>query len=104
MNLDALSLRELQDLQKKVSKAIETYHDRAKKEAIAELNDKARALGFTIEELFGDKPAKATRAPVAAKYRHPENAEVTWSGQGRKPTWFVAALDGGASESDLLIK
>lgn len=104
MNLDALSLRELQELQKKVLKAIETYHDRAKKEAIAELNNKARALGYTIEELFGDTPAKATRKPVAAKYRHPENAEMTWSGRGRKPLWFVAALEGGASESDLLIE
>lgn len=104
MNLDDLSLRELQDLQKKVAKAIETYHERAKKEAIAELNDKARAMGFTIEELFGGASAKAARKPVAAKYCHPENADLTWSGRGRKPLWFVAALEAGASENDLLIK
>ena len=104
MNLDEMSLRELQDLQKKVTKAIDTYQDRMKREALAELREKAQQMGFTIEELFGSISAKASKAPVAPKYRHPENHELTWSGRGRKPAWFNAALENGISERDLLIQ
>jgi DNA-binding protein H-NS len=46
---------------------------------------------------------KPTRAPAAAKYRHPENPSLTWSGRGRKPLWFVAALEAGKSADDLAI-
>ncbi|WP_354540899.1 H-NS histone family protein [Roseovarius sp. MBR-6] len=38
---------------------------------------------------------------AAAKYRHPENPALTWSGRGRKPQWFVEALDAGNTASDL---
>ena len=43
------------------------------------------------------------RAPAAAKYRHSENPALTWSGRGRKPQWFVEALEAGKTASDLAI-
>ena len=45
MDLDTLSLEELKKLQSDVAKAISTYEDRMKKEAIAELEAKAREMG-----------------------------------------------------------
>lgn len=41
------------------------------------------------------------RAPSIVKYRYLAGDE-TWSGHGRKPSWFVAALKGGTSPEDML--
>ncbi|MDD8151378.1 MULTISPECIES: H-NS family nucleoid-associated regulatory protein [Enterobacteriaceae] len=38
-----------------------------------------------------------------AKYRDPRNAENTWSGTGRRPTWLKELLDSGLSLDDLKI-
>ena len=63
----------------------------------------ARELGYFLAELVGTD-TKTYRAPAAAKYRHPENPALTWSGRGRKPQWFVEALTGGTTASDLEIR
>ncbi len=61
----------------------------------------ARDLGYTLAELVGTE-MKTSRAP-AANYRHPENPALTWSSRGRKPRWFVEALEAGKTASDLAI-
>jgi DNA-binding protein H-NS len=43
---------------------------------------------------------KTTGAPAAVKYRHPENAAVTWSGRGRKPQWFSDHINAGRDPSE----
>lgn len=101
-NLNDLSLKELKDLQSQVAKAIATFEDRKKKETIAELEEMARARGFSLSELTG-LPVGRKRAPAAAKYANPADASDTWSGRGRKPRWFEAALKGGASAESLMI-
>lgn len=102
MDLNALSLKELKDLQSQIARAIASYEDRKKKEAIAELEDRARALGFTLPELLGVASVKK-RAPASAKYANPANAADTWSGRGRKPRWFVEALQAGKSVEELMV-
>ena len=102
-NLEALSLKELRQLQKDLAKAISNYEDRHKAEARAKLDAIAKEMGYSLADLIGTE-AKTTRAPAAAKYRHPENASLTWSGRGRKPLWFVAALDAGKAPEDLAIR
>jgi len=77
-NLEAMSLRELRQLQKDLAKAISTYEDRHKAEARAKLEAIAKEMGYSLAELIGIG-VKATRAPAVAKYRHPENAGITWS-------------------------
>ena len=62
----------------------------------------AKAEGFTIEELFGGRGRK-TRRPAQAKYRNPADHAQTWSGRGKRPRWFSAALSAGKKEKDLLI-
>ncbi len=104
MDLNTLTLAELKKLSKDVTAAIANFEDRAKAKARAELETKARELGFNLAELFAaDAPGKRTRAPAVAKYRHPENAAETWSGRGRKPRWFIAAIEAGKSPEDLAI-
>ncbi|MDP3198048.1 H-NS histone family protein [Tabrizicola sp.] len=101
-NLAAMSLKELRQLQKDLAKAISTYEDRQKPEARAKLEAIAKEMGYSLAELIGAE-VKATRAPALAKYRHPENAALTWSGRGRKPNWFIDALVDGTEPEDLAI-
>lgn len=101
-NVNTLSLKELKELQSLVAKAIATFEDRKRKEAIAELQDVARAKGFTLEELTGAAVVRR-RAPASAKYANPANKSDTWSGRGRKPRWFIEALASGKAPDDLAV-
>jgi DNA-binding protein H-NS len=102
-NLEAMSLKELRQMQKDLAKAISTYEDRHKAEARAKLEAIAKEMGYSLADLIG-VDVKITRAPAVAKYRHPENAALTWSGRGRKPLWLVDALAAGKSAAELEIE
>lgn len=95
INLNALSLSELKSLQKEVTKAIAEFSDRKKTEAMLALEARAKEFGFSLAELTGIKKTRKSSGPAGAKYRHPENPEVTWSGRGRQPGWFRAAIEAG---------
>lgn len=102
IDLHNLSLKELKDLQSQVNRAIATFEDRKKKEALAELEEKARAMGFSLAELTG-APVSRKRAPASAKYANPANPSETWTGRGRKPRWFEAALKAGKRPDDMTV-
>jgi DNA-binding protein H-NS len=101
-DLEALSIKELKQVQKAVAKAISSYEDRQRAEARSKLEAVARQLGNTLALLISSE-VKVTRAPATAKYRHPENPALTWSGRGRKSHWFVDALSRSGSANDLEI-
>ena len=101
-NIEAMSLKELKSLQKDLATAISPFQDRQKSDARLKLEVIAKELGYSLAELVGTE-VKPSRAPATAKYRHPETAALTWSGRGRKPLWFVAALDAGKSPEDLAV-
>lgn len=102
INLESLSLKELKDLQAQVAKAISGYEDRRKREALAELEEKAKAMGFSLAELTGAAKTRK-RSPSVPKYANPADKSDTWSGRGRKPRWFTAALAKGKKPQDLAI-
>jgi DNA-binding protein H-NS len=102
INLNEMSLKELKDLHGQVTKAISTFEDRKKKVALAELEEKARELGFSLSELTGTA-APRKRAPASAKYANPADSSDTWSGRGRKPRWFDAAIKAGKKPEDMAI-
>jgi len=102
IDLNKLSLKELKDLQSQVAKAVASFEDRKKKEALVELEEKAREMGFSLAELTGAAVTRK-RAPATAKYANPANASETWSGRGRKPRWFEAAMKSGKSADDMAI-
>jgi DNA-binding protein H-NS len=102
IDLHSLSLKELKDLQSQVAKAIAGYEDRRKREALAELEEKAREMGFSLAELTG-AAATRKRSISVAKYANPANKADTWSGRGRKPRWFTDALSRGRKPEDMAI-
>mgnify|MGYP006211196503 CR=1 FL=1 len=62
----------------------------------------AKEMGYSLADLIGAE-VKAARAPAVAKYRHPENAALTWSSRGRKPQWFADHINSGKEPSDLSV-
>ena len=101
-DLNSMSLKELKELQGQVAKAIASFEDRKKKQALAELEEKAREMGFSLAELTGTA-APRKRAPASAKYANPANKADTWSGRGRKPRWFADALKAGKKPEDMAV-
>lgn len=100
IDLDKMSLRELRELRNKVDRAVTTFEDRRKREAIVAVENAAREFGFSLADLANSKPG---RGKVAAKYANPSDPEATWTGRGRKPRWVQEALDSGKSLEDLEI-
>jgi DNA-binding protein H-NS len=108
INLQSLSPAELQALIKNA----ESQMGSARKSQIQEVRTKVDALlkssGLTIAEVFptrGGKRAAGTKSAVAPKYRSPDNATQVWSGRGKRPLWFVAALKKrGVTAESLLIE
>jgi len=102
IDLGDLSLAELKKLEKDVAKAIATFEERQMVEARAEAEAIARKFGFTLHQLAGTtSPTK--KVPPEAKYRHPENPALTWSGRGRKPGWISEGLAAGKTLADFAI-
>lgn len=92
IDLQALSLRELQKLQKDVDRAIVGFEARKKAEARAALETKAREFGFSLSELVLGKEKK-TRTPQKPRFHHPDDPTITWSGRGRRPAWAAQAVE-----------
>ncbi|MDB2407120.1 H-NS histone family protein [Jannaschia sp.] len=92
---------------KEVQKAETEYDGRRLKELKGRIEKMLADEGYSMADLTqgrsaGKKVASgAAKAP--AKYRHPENASLTWSGRGRQPGWYKEALDAGKSPEDLAI-
>ena len=49
---------------------------------------------------LGGRRGEHSDAPPPAKYRHPENPDLTWSGRGRRPAWIREAVGAGRALSD----
>jgi len=107
MDLSKLSLVELRDLQQQIPAELKRREVQEKADALNELRAFAKSRGFSLDELIGKESAKV-KAPsagskVKVKYRHPQNAELEWTGRGRKPKWVEAWLADGASLDALLV-
>lgn len=105
MDISQYSLAQLQELQKIIPAEIVRRKNQEKQEALSKLNQLADSLGFSLDELLektkAGKKEKAERKPVAVKYRHPQQSDLTWTGRGRQPGWVVAWLGSGGNLQDL---
>lgn len=103
IDLSDLSLKDLKQLQKDVAKAVDGFGTRRKSEVLSILEAKAQEFGFSLADLMGVITPRKSPGPAAAKYRHPENPEITWSGRGRQPAWFRAVINAGQSAEAMAI-
>ncbi|NMF88119.1 H-NS histone family protein [Aromatoleum petrolei] len=112
-NLRRYTLPQLKQLSARIAKEITRQESAGKASMLKQIQKMAREHGLSLDELVGPsgkiqtKPATAptkaipaTRAPLPAKYRHPSNKELAWSGRGRRPLWVEAWLaNDGAMEA-----
>ncbi|WP_407277663.1 H-NS histone family protein [Aromatoleum evansii] len=112
-NLSRYTLPQLKQLSARIAKEIAKQESAGKASMLKKLQKMAREHGLSLDELVGTsgatqtQPAKApakaipaARVPLPAKYRHPSNKELAWSGRGRRPQWVEAWLaNGGAMDA-----
>ena len=104
LDLDQFTLPELKKLHKDLQRAISSFEKRKKSEARAELEAKAKELGFNLNQLLDEVQLNKKTNPAEPKYRNPSNPDQTWSGRGRKPRWLTVALtSAGAKLEDFEI-
>jgi DNA-binding protein H-NS len=105
MDLSLLSLLELRDLQQQIPAELKRREAAEKANVLNEMRAFAKARGFSIEDLLAKetKVKASTGTKVKVKYRHPQNAELEWTGRGRKPKWVEAWLAAGSSLDALLV-
>ena len=103
-NFEKLTVKELVEAQAEISTLIESKKTEEREALKMKLANMASENGFSVHELFGGKNGVAKKSgKVLPKYRNPEGPEV-WSGRGRQPLWFAAALKKGMKPDKLLIK
>jgi DNA-binding protein H-NS len=111
----AKTLAQIQKQIEALQREAKALRDKEVAGVVARIQDAIKHYELTPADLFGTKavPAKKTRAkavkdsaakkaPRPAKYR--DEAGNTWSGQGKRPNWFKAALAAGKSAESLEIK
>ena len=108
IDLEKLSLQELQQLSRDVENKISEKKMEEQKRVYEEMRALAASIGMTVDEIVEGQTRKGRRmgprTPVRAKYRNPDNPMQTWSGRGKKPGWIQAWLDAGKDLGELEIQ
>jgi DNA-binding protein H-NS len=109
MSTEKRNLEEMIEAQKQLAKDIKLAQSQALRDIKTRLVAELKAKGFTVDELFKimmPKSASQTtpKTKAAPKFQHPEDAEKTWSGRGKKPKWVTEYVDGGGKLESLLIE
>ena len=101
MDLSVMSLGELQKLNTRIEKEIESHGKKQRGQALDEIKSIVAKYGLKLDDVMGKPTARKPRNGVAkgatksAKksqsilYRHPQNPQFTWAGgRGRRPQWI----------------
>ena len=91
MNLEKISLAELNSLKINIDHELVRRKESEKSNVIKELAALAQTHGYALDELLGamaKKPKSGSRKPAGIKYQHPEKPQLTWAGRGRQPAWI----------------
>lgn len=111
VDLKSMNRKELEKLLKDVKTALNNAAARDRREARKAAAKAAAEFGFSLGELSDDAPVKKAGKPkkkasgpkAAPKYANPEDSKQTWTGKGRQPNWYRAAIDSGTSAESMEI-
>ncbi len=106
IDVTKLNRKQLNALRNKIESREEEMNKNALKDLRARITAMVKDEGFTMDEVFGRRAKRTTKrtGKVPPKYQNPSDPSQTWSGRGKRPRWFNAALKSGKKEKDLLIK
>lgn len=113
----AKNLKQLLAQIEKLQGQADALKQKERSEVIGRIQEAIAHYNLTAEELFakpakefnttgaskakGGKAAKASKETGKAKYQ--DGAGRTWTGRGKRPNWFVAAIEEGKTASSLLV-
>ena len=100
-SLERMTYRELEQLSKRVNRAMATARDRDRTTLRQKMESLVSNAGFRMGDLFGRGGKGRT---VVVKYANPDDPSQTWTGRGRKPKWLVAKVKAGNKIDRFLIK
>lgn len=109
MDIAKLTTKELQALLTQIPEEIDKRKRREKSALVNEIAQIASKRGYSLKELIGKAPRPVKtgkgrkRRPLAVKYRHPKQADLTWTGRGRRPNWVSEWLDEGQTMDALVV-
>lgn len=79
--------------------ALINHIDKQKKSRVRSIMNEAKRQA----DRFLQQSNSAARPKAPVKFRHPHKPELTWSGFGRKPLWYIEYVQQGGRESDLAV-
>lgn len=109
------SIRKQRELLDKKEQALKSKsHEKILAQIVTMAKDAGLSAADIAKALNSGKPAKAVKAPkaakkgalagkkVAPKYCNPANPEQTWTGRGVSPTWVQALKAAGTLDTALI--
>ncbi|MBP1807004.1 DNA-binding protein H-NS [Rubellimicrobium aerolatum] len=104
-DLSTLTPAELRILRRKVDQALAGKTDLARKrKALAAAQAAAEAWGFHLADLMDLSRSPLAGVRIPPKFRDPASRTNVWSGRGRPPQWFVAAVETGITPEAMRIR
>lgn len=98
------SVSQLRKLQGEVQEELKKRHFLGVSQAREQILHIAQSAGLSMKDILsGRSLEKSTKAPLAAKYRHPDDAAKQWSGRGRKPDWVKEWVSSGRDLSETAV-
>lgn len=110
-DLKSMTCKELEKLLADVKKALQAASARDRRNARKAAERAAAEFGFSLNELDDvpaakpkkEKKVKKAAKPSKPKYVDPENPMRTWTGKGRQPNWYRAAVEKGTDPASMEI-
>ena len=105
IDLSKLSIEELETLAKDIQTEVTTRREAERQRVFGQMRELAATLGLTLEEVARLERGKGGAGAIGgqAKYRHPDDPSLTWSGRGKRPAWVNEALAAGKSLDDFAV-
>lgn len=112
IDLKSMSRKELEKLLVDANKALQNVQDRDRRQARKAAEKAAAEFGFSLGDLSEGgataakgrkKKAKKAGPKSKPQYANPSDSTQTWTGKGRQPNWYRAAIDKGISPQEMKI-
>lgn len=111
VDLKSMNRKELEKLLVDAKKALQSVQDRDRRQARKAAEKAAAEFGFSLGDLSEGavttkgRKSKAKKAGPKSKpqYANPSDPTQTWTGKGRQPNWYRAAIDNGTSPQEMKI-
>ncbi len=87
--IEKMTVKELRELKARIDQAIAARQSKDRAELRQKMIALAEEAGLSLDDVIGSgRRGVRGKGSVAVKYRHPDDASMTWTGRGRRPRWL----------------